>query len=350
MKIIIDAKIPYIKDAIKQITEDVVYLPGNAFTAAAVKDADALIVRTRTTCDAALLQNSRVKFIATATIGYDHIDQQYLQKAGITWKNAPGCNAASVAQYIGSSLLLLERDKKMVLQNLTIGIVGVGHVGKEVKKMAERLGLHILCCDPPRAAQEGPDGFVSLATIAEQCDIITFHTPLSRLGKYATYHVADSAFFASTIHHPIIINTSRGEVIDTTALLTALKSHQVADAIMDVWEEEPSINTQLLQQVFLGTPHIAGYSADGKANATKQALDALCTFFHLDYPFHIEPPAPAKKLLVATSWKEAFLQMYNPLEDSNRLKESPDKFEFFRGNYPLRREEKAYTIQYQTTL
>ena len=196
MKVVIDHKIPYIKEAIEKIADEVVFLPGHAFTREVVKDADALIVRTRTHCTRELLEGSQVKFIATATIGYDHIDVDYCREAGITWTNCPGCNAGSVEQYVHSVLLLLEREKGLELEKSTIGIVGVGHVGSRVKRMAESLGMKVLLNDPPRA-DKGEQGFVDLETIARECDVITFHTPLNREGTYATYHLVDEDFLFS---------------------------------------------------------------------------------------------------------------------------------------------------------
>lgn len=269
MKVIIDHKIPYIKEAISRIADEVVFLPGNAFTKEEVKDADALIVRTRTTCNRELLEGSQVKFIATATIGYDHIDTEYCREAGITWTNCPGCNAGSVEQYVHSVLLLLKREKGLDLEKSTIGIVGVGHVGSRVKRMAEGVGMKVLLNDPPRAEQ-GESGFVDLETIARECDVITFHTPLSREGRYATFHLVNHEFLVSLKRTPYIINSSRGEVVDTDALLVALAAGKVRDVVIDTWENEPDINHELLDVAFLATPHIAGYSADGKANATRK--------------------------------------------------------------------------------
>ncbi|MEG1839165.1 MAG: NAD(P)-dependent oxidoreductase, partial [Bacteroidaceae bacterium] len=273
MKVVIDDKIPYIKEAIEKIADKVVYLPGTKFTPEVVKDADALIVRTRTHCNQQLLAGSSVKFIATATIGYDHIDTEYCRKAGIQWTNAPGCNSSSVAQYIHSTLLLLRNEKGITLEKACIGIVGVGNVGSKVKAVAESLGMRVLLNDPPRA-DESKDTFCDLATIAQECDIITFHTPLNREGKYKTFHLADEKFFNSLGKQAVIINTSRGEVVETFALLQALNENKIKEAVIDVWENEPDINLSLLNSVFLGTPHIAGYSADGKANATRMSLES----------------------------------------------------------------------------
>ena len=323
MKVIIDHKIPYIKEAVSRIADEVVFLPGNAFTKEAVKDADALIVRTRTKCNRELLEGSQVKFIATATIGYDHIDTEYCREAGITWTNCPGCNAGSVEQYVHSALLLLEEKKGLDLKNATIGVVGVGHVGSRVARMAEELGMKVLLNDPPRAEQ-GESGFVDLATIARECDVITFHTPLNREGIYRTYHLVDEDFLFSLERTPFVINSSRGEVVDTASLLVALAAGKVKAAVVDTWEYEPRISRELMEVAFLATPHIAGYSADGKANATRRSLEALCRFFGIEANFCILPPEGPKG--------------YDPTQDSEWLKASPEKFEWFRGNYPLRRE------------
>lgn len=345
MKVIVDNKIPYIKEAIEKIADEVVFVPGSAFTPEIVKDADALIIRTRTRCNRELLNGSRVKFIATATIGYDHIDTEYCLEAGISWTNAPGCNSASVAQYLHSTLLLLEREKGIALKEACIGIIGVGNVGRKVADVARSLGMKVLLNDPPRQEQEGGKVFSDLETIAGECDIITFHTPLNRTGKYCTFHLANKQFFNSLAKKAVIINTSRGEVIETSALLEALESGQVAEAIIDVWENEPEINRTLLDQVFLGTPHIAGYSADGKANATRMSLEAICRFFDIRADFKILPPAPAHSTLTVKEEADAYLEMYNPQRDSNALKTYPEMFEQLRGDYPLRREKEAYKIE-----
>lgn len=335
MKVVIDHKIPYIKEEICRIADEVVFLPGNAFTKEDVKDADALIVRTRTKCNRGLLEGSQVKFIATATIGYDHIDTAYCQEAGITWTNCPGCNAGSVEQYIHSVLLLLKREKDLDLTNATIGIVGVGYVGTRVARMAEELGMKVLLNDPPRAEQ-GEPSFVDLKTIARECDVITFHTPLNREGDYRTFHLADEDFLFSLKRTPYIINSSRGEVVDTAALLAALAAGKVKDAIIDTWEYEPNISRELMEVAFLATPHIAGYSADGKANATRMSLEALCRFFHIEATFDVTPDKV--DIHFSDDKEEAFLQAYNPKRDSEWLKACPEKFEWFRGNYPVRRE------------
>ena len=344
MKVIVDNKIPFIKEAIEKIADEVVYAPGKDFTPSLVKDADALIISTRTHCNRGLLEGSKVKFIATATIGFDHIDTEYCREAGITWTNAPGCNSASVAQYLHSSLILLQESKGINLSEATIGIIGVGNVGSKVAKVAQELGMRILLNDLPREDKEGKQNFSSLQTLAKECNVLTFHVPLYKEGKYRTYHLADTAFFQSLKQKPVIINTSRGEVIETDALLNALETKLISDAIIDVWENEPAINLTLLKKVFLGTPHIAGYSADGKANATRMSLDALCRYFNIQADYQIIPPAPSQPQITAETLSDAYLQIYDPRQDSNALKTHPELFEKLRGDYPLRREKKAYTI------
>ncbi len=334
MKIIVDDKIPYIREALDSLPCEAIYLPGSAVTAKDVHDADALIVRTRTRCDKHLLEGSRVQFIATATIGYDHLDTGYLQQAGINWTNCPGCNAGSVAQYLRSSLLLLQQERGVILSGSTLGIVGVGHVGTLVRQVGQELGMRVLCCDPPRVEQ-GEKSFLPLETLMKESDILTFHVPLVTGGNHPTLHMADEQFFRALARKPIIINTSRGEVVDTKALTSALEQGLIRDAIIDVWEHEPDIDLHLLDCVYLGTPHIAGYSADGKANATRMVLEALCNHFHFPQKeFHITPPS-----LPPDTDTNNPLALYDPRRDSHALKVAPEKFEYLRGNYPLRREK-----------
>lgn len=336
MKVIVDNKIPYIREALAELADEVVYLPGKAFTPDIVRDADALITRTRTLCNRDLLAGSKVQFIGTATIGFDHIDTAYCKEAGITWSNCPGCNAGAVEQYIHSVLLLLQQEKGLKLKNACIGIVGVGHVGSRIKQLAERLGMKVLLNDPPREAQ-GESGFTDLQTLAQCCDVITFHTPLVKQGNFPTYHLANESFFASLQRQPYIINTSRGEVIDENALREALNKGLIKDAVIDVWEHEPNIALDLLNRIFIGTPHIAGYSADGKANATRMTLEAFCKFFGKEMKFTILPtdmPHPPFDSNEAIRQ----LQIYDPRRDCAELRNHPELFEQLRGDYPLRRE------------
>ena len=337
MKIIIDDKIPYIKEAAEKIAEEVIYAPGKDFTRKLVQDADALIIRTRTHCNRELLEGSKVKFIATATIGFDHIDTEYCKQAGIEWANAPGCNSASVAQYIQSSLLIWKSLRNKKPDELTIGIIGVGNVGSKVAKVAQDFGMRVLLNDLPREEKEGNITFTSLEKIAEECDIITFHVPLYKEGKYKTYHLADENFFRSLQRKPVVINTSRGEVIETNALLEAINNGTISDAVIDVWEHEPEINRKLLEKVLIGTPHIAGYSADGKANATRMVLESFCRFFGKEMKFSIVPPEQPH-VLYDSNENVRQLQMYNPHLDCEVLRTHPETFEQLRSEYHLRRE------------
>ena len=337
MKIVVDDKIPYIRETICQLADEVVFLGGAAISADDVKDADVLVVRTRTRCNQQLLEGSKVQLVVTATIGYDHIDTEWLESAGIRWTNCPGCNSGSVAQYVESTLLLLEQKKGLSLRQSTIGIVGCGHVGSKVKAVAERLGMRVLVCDPPLASTPSPltSHFVSLDEIERNSDIITFHVPLTKEGDYATWHLADDDFFHRLSRVPYIINTSRGEVVDNKALLLAIEEGRVRDAIIDVWENEPHPDATLLDKVFIGTPHIAGYSADGKTNADNMVIDAICQQFGLSHPGLIAPPALPKDF----HYTGNPLELYNPMDDSQKLKAEPSHFEQLRNNYPLRREK-----------
>ena len=344
MRILIDDKIPYIKGQAERLGETV-YKNGGSITTEDVRDVDVLITRTRTHCNKALLEGSSVKFIATATIGFDHIDTAYLTEAGIEWTNCPGCNAGSVGQYISSCLLLLSEAGKINLGNCTVGVVGVGHVGTKVVTAVEKLGCHLLLCDPPRAEKEGKEGFSTFDEVMNQADVITFHTPLTRDGAHPTFHMADTEFFNHLAKRPVIINSARGEVVCNSAIKKALNEGKISAAIIDTWENEPNIDLELLDKVFLGTPHIAGYSADGKACGSRMALEAVARHFGMDDHFDIQPPAISADFnYYAEDIHEGRptnspLRLYNPRRDSDALKAHPEQFEYLRGHYPLRREK-----------
>lgn len=325
MKAIVDDKIPFIRGQIEQLVDEVTYMPGSTISALDVSDADILIVRTRTRCNQSLLEGSSVKLIVTATIGFDHVDTDYCTSHGIEWTNCPGCNAHSVCCYVMNAIEAMDANHGPT----TIGIVGVGHVGTEVAIAARKQGMHLLLCDPLRQQRderfEPYIPFVSLNQIAAEADIITFHTPLTTEGLYPTYHLADTAFFSHLKRQPIIINASRGAVVDNSALFRALQTGQVQDAVIDTWEGEPlNINTHLLQRVSIGTPHIAGYSVNGKANATRMTLNYVARFLGIPFEPHIEIPT-AEKLSVDTL-----------LSDSVNLKHNPSLFEALRERYPIR--------------
>jgi erythronate-4-phosphate dehydrogenase len=353
MKIIADDKIPFLKGVLESCAE-VVYLPGAKVTPADVKDADAIITRTRTKCNEKLLSGSTVKFIATATIGYDHIDTGWVEANGIGWTNAPGCNSSSVAQYISSVLLNIACKHKISLRGKTLGVVGVGNVGSKVAKVGEALGMRVLLNDPPRADKEGTDAFVDLAQVVVESDFITMHVPLDKDGKYPTYHLGNSELFKTMKDSAFYINSSRGAVCDNSALKEALRAGDISGAVLDVWENEPDLDLELLDLVEFGTPHIAGYSADGKANGTAMSVNALSEFFGLDFTdwYPSDVPFPEKtsiKISSEGSFEEKMLAAvslsYNIKDDSDRLRNSPETFEKQRGDYPLRREFPVFRIE-----
>jgi erythronate-4-phosphate dehydrogenase len=355
MKIVADNTVPYLKGILEPVVE-VVYLSAGEFTPEAVRDADALIVRSIDKCTRELLTGSRVKLITTATIGFDHIDTQFCADAGITWMNAPGCNAVSVSQYMLGALIDLSLKTHESLKGKTIGIVGVGHVGKEVEKVCSAMGINILRNDPPREEIEGKAGFVDLKTIAEESDIVTFHTPLTKEGRFATRHLANADFFNRLKRKPWYINASRGAVHDTAALLKAYQNGQISEMVIDCWENEPNISHELLHAATVATPHIAGFSADGKANGTRTCLQNIARFFHL----HLEkigeviPPSPSEPIIdlnkfASNRTEQAILKTFNPLVPDKALREEPEKFECFRANYPHPREYKAYSIANATS-
>lgn len=352
MNIIADRNIPYLKGIAEQYG-NVTYLDGAAFTNEAIKNADTLIVRTVTHFDEKILKGTNVKLICSATIGYDHIDTDYCDSHDITWKNAPGSNSSSVQQYIVSSLISIARKKGFDLKDKTIGIIGVGNVGKKVAKACEILGMKILLNDPPRQQTESLPDFVSLDTIIEEADIITFHTPLIKEGKYKTYHLADQHFFSQLQREPIIINSARGAIIDTSAIKKALKDNLISGAIIDCWEQEPLIDIEFMNLVDIATPHIAGYSADGKANATRMSLESIANFYGLTKEplLQVKAPEPTNPIIDLKNFEKSenpefdvILQTYNPNSDYERLKTFPETFKRLRNEYPLRREYPAYIV------
>lgn len=353
-KVVVDRKIPFIEGVLEKHAE-VVYLEGNQISKESVRDADALIVRTRTKCNRELLEGTSVRFIATATIGYDHIDTAFCESHNITWTNAAGCNSSSVQQYVAAALLQIAEVLKIELAGKTIGIVGVGHVGSKVAALGRALGMRVLLNDPPRERREGTKEFVPLETIARNADIITLHVPLTLEGTDKTYHLVDEKFLQGLRKDQSLINSSRGEVVDNKALKKCLKGRKLAACVLDVWENEPEIDPELLGLVEIGTPHIAGYSADGKANGTSMSVQAFSRFFELDlnnwYPEKV--PLTANMVLELDCWNltdqgaigNLIQRTYDILSDDAKLRLSPKTFERQRGEYPLRREFPVYTTR-----
>ncbi len=354
MKIVCDNKIPFLKGVLEPFAQ-VVYLPGKETPPEVVRDADALITRTRTKCNEALLKGSQVQVIATATIGFDHIDTAWCDRNGIFWENAPGCNSGSVQQYIASVLVTLARKYGFCLADKTLGVVGVGHVGRKVARIASLLGMKVLLNDPPRARKEGPEGFVGLDELCSQSDLITVHVPLQREGEDATWHLFDRARLESLRPDQILINSSRGPVVDNAALKDVLLSGGLKAAVLDVWEGEPDLDPGLVDALAISTPHIAGYSADGKANGTSAAVQTVSRTLGLPLAtWEVEEiPAPPQALLftVEAAGKslqdvltEAVLHTYDVSQDSDALRGALDQFERLRGDYPVRREFPAFTV------
>ena len=354
IKVVADSKIPFLRGVLEPYA-DIQYMPGRDISSDQIRDADALIIRTRTKCNKELLEGSNVKFIATATIGFDHIDTDYCASRKITWQNAPGCNSSSVEQYVLAALLVLSAEKNFSLAGSTIGIIGVGHVGTKIKRIAKLLGMNIHLNDPPRERQEGGSDFVTPERIIQESDIISFHVPLIMTGQDKTFHMVNNMFLNDLRKKVHLINTSRGEVIEEKALKNAIVSGKLGSVVLDVWENEPLVNKDLLEIVNIATPHIAGYSLDGKANGTKMSVRALSKFFNLGLdhwtPDSIPMPLDNKIVVNATGKNleaiinEAVLKTYNILEDDATFRKSISSFEERREHYPPRREYGAYTIQ-----
>jgi len=354
LRIIADEKIPFLHGVLEPYAE-VIYLPGHQINGKSVKKADALLIRTRTICDKSLLEGTCVKFIATATIGFDHIDTEYCKLNNITWVNAPGCNSSSVQQYISVALLMIAHSHGFNLSEKTLGIIGVGNVGLKVLAVANLLGMKVKLNDPPKVRNENIKGFIALDEILETSEIITIHVPLIRHGGDKTFHLFDSGNIEKMKKGAWLINSSRGEVIETNALKKALSSGKLGGAVLDVWENEPYIDLELLKRVFISTPHIAGYSSDGKANGTSQVVRSLSNYFGLPlhdfYPPNLPAPAQAEIVIEGAGKSnievvyEAVLHTYPIMDDHNRLQYSPETFELQRSQYPIRREFKEYTVR-----
>lgn len=344
--VIIESHIPYIRGVFENAGVDALYLAPEQFTARAVRSADALIVRTRTRINRELLEGSAVKIVATATIGTDHIDLDWCAGAGIAVANAPGCNAPAVAQYVMASVAsLINRP----ISQYTLGVVGVGNVGSLVTRWARALDMQVLLCDPVRqhAVSQGleqpahlampltGEQWASMDEIARRCNIITFHTPLTASGPHPTHHLLDLDMVNSLQRAPIVINSARGAVCSTQALLHGLDTGKIHHAVIDCWEHEPNISPALLERAAIATPHIAGYSAPGKVRATQAALDAVCRHLGLPPLKALAPEPPQVPMSVSV---RSLLQTYNPFDDTRALCSNPAAFENLRNNYTLRPE------------
>ncbi len=340
MKIVADSNIPFLEGVFEPYAQ-VVYIDGIGITRKDLEDADAMIIRTRTRCNADLLDGTPVSMIATATIGTDHIDLDYCAAHGIEVHNAQGCNAGGVMQYVFSALYGTASRKSIKLDNPVIGIVGVGNVGRKVEHMARHLGFGILRCDPPRAAAEGPEGFCSLEYLLEHSNIVTLHTPLDG----TTRGMAGEEFFRMMRPGAFFINASRGEVVDDDALLDAIP--KLGPVIIDTWNHEPDINLELMDRTDIATPHIAGYSFQGKLNGTASSVQAVARHFGIAdlydfYPRYDESEhAPVHLNLKGKNQGEitsVFQYNYPIFTDDFMFRLAPGDFEKLRSEYRYRRE------------
>ena len=346
MKIVADSNIPFAKEAFAKLG-DVEVLKASEFSPERLRDCDILICRSTRRIDAALLDGTQVKFVGTAVIGTDHVDLEYLERRGIGFANAPGSNANSVSEYITSAIVTLTMEMNKTLQGLSIGVVGVGNVGRCVVAKMQALGLRVIQNDPPLQRTTGDAIFRPLEELV-QADIITLHVPLTKSGPDATYHMADAKFFDAMKEGAIFINAARGAVVDSAALHKTVDCGKITAVVLDTWENEPLIDTKLVEKVAIGTPHIAGHSFDGKVNGTKMIYDAVCKFLGVaaDWnPASLMPPADEPELEIDATGhsdddviRHAVRKLYNVLRDDKALRSIPT--DDSRGEYfnKLRRE------------
>ena len=360
MLIVADENIPLL-DAFFAGFGEIRRYPGRAIDAACVKDADVLLVRSVTRVDRQLLEGSKVRFVGTCTIGTDHLALDYFAEAGIHWSSAPGCNARGVVDYVLGSLLTLAELEGVELGKRVYGVVGAGEVGGRLVRVLHGLGWKVLVCDPLRQASEGGD-FVDLATIVEQCDVISLHTPLQRGGEHPTWHLLDESLLARLRPGAWLINASRGPVVDNAALRELLLDREDLHAVLDVWEGEPQVDLQLADLCTLATPHIAGYSLDGKQRGTAQIYQAFCRVQGEPEQVRLADllPAPALAQIeldagAEPAWALATLcrAVYDPRRDDadfrRSLSDDPAEqraaFDLLRKQYPVRREIEGLAVR-----
>ncbi|WP_318377887.1 4-phosphoerythronate dehydrogenase PdxB [Enterobacter sp.] len=355
MKILVDENMPYARDLFSRLG-DVVPVPGRPIPVEKLAGADALMVRSVTKVNESLLKDTAIQFVGTATAGTDHVDESWLDSAGIAFSAAPGCNAIAVVEYVFSSLLMLAERDGFTLTDRTVGIVGVGNVGSRLQARLEALGVRTLLCDPPRADRGDEGDFHPLETLVREADILTFHTPLFKDGPYKTLHLADEALISSLKPGAILINACRGPVVDNAALLRCLNAGQDLSVVLDVWEPEPDLNVELLTQVDIGTPHIAGYTLEGKARGTTQVFEAYSEFLGKRQQVALDTLLPAPEFgritlhgpLDQPTLKRLVHLVYDVRRDDAPLRKVagiPGEFDKLRKNYLERREWSSLYIQ-----
>jgi erythronate-4-phosphate dehydrogenase len=351
MKIVADHKIPFLKGVFEPFAE-VVYLPGDKIKKAQLNDADALLTRSITQCDSELLEGSSVKLIASATIGDDHIDKEFCQSKNIKWTTAQGCNANAVVQYFTAGLLSVSEKAGFVVKDKTIAIIGVGNIGLKVEKVCRAMGMKVLLNDPPRERVEGKMNFSDLEIIQKEADIITFHVPLTYGGVDKTFHLFDPTFVEKLSKPVILFNTSRGPIVDSEALKYGKEQGKISHLILDVWEGEPIIDPEVLELTTIGTPHIAGYSIEGKAKATEMVVQSVFELFNLPL-INWKPDLGLKNEILEIdlmdlneqqSLQKLFQAVYNIQKDDGLLRKNPSEFERLRGRYVFRRENSGFIL------
>ncbi|WDE96279.1 4-phosphoerythronate dehydrogenase [Lentisphaera profundi] len=345
MKIVADDRIPYLQGALENFAE-VKYIAGAKINTQDMLDADVLITRTRTQVNRELLENSSIKLVVTATIGHDHIDKKYLEERGVIWKNCPGCNSGSVATYIASLLATMMSDHGFQSKGKTFGLVGCGNVGKRVKKVAEALGMKVLINDPPRALAEGKENFCNLETVLNQSDIISIHVPYIRSGEYKTSALFDDSKLSQMKEGAWLVNSSRGGIIVENDLEKYLDDNSI-NAVLDVWENEPNLDLELMKKCKVISSHIAGYSVDGKANGTSMSVRHIAEFFDLNLKEWqaTNLPLEDKKIQVKEGelgLVKAIKEAYDIMDDDKKLRCTAENFEINRGQYEAHRDLANY--------
>lgn len=356
MKIIVDENIEFGKEAFEQIGE-VSLVHGRKITNEILKETEILIVRSITDVNEQLLKNTPVKFVGTATIGTDHLDKEYLASTNIEYASAPGCNAYAVAEYVLTAISHIAHHNSFNLEDKSLGVVGFGNIGTKITRFAKAIGMKVVVNDPP-LKREGYDFNFSDLEEALNCDIITLHVPLNKSGIDKTFHLLDEEKINKLRPGTILINTSRGAVVDNTALLNRLKNKNDITVVLDVWENEPAANQELLTKAYFGTQHIAGYSYEGKVNGTVMIYNSLSDFLNIEKTWEPELAAvsdnaiePAQNEI--TKLLHTITSKIYPIEnDSNNLKsksqlnatEFAAQYDLLRKNYKLRREFNNYKI------
>lgn len=355
VKILVDENMPYARELFSRLG-DVTAVPGRPIPVSELADADALMVRSVTKVNADLLDGKAIKFVGTATAGCDHVDETYLQQAGIAFSAAPGCNAIAVVEYVFSSLLMLAERDGFKLTDRTVGIIGVGNVGSRLQARLKAFGIRTLLCDPPRADRGDEGDFQPLETLVREADVLTFHTPLFKDGVYKSLHLADEKLISSLKPGSILINACRGPVVDNAALLKCLENGQDLSVVLDVWEPEPELNVALLDKVDIGTAHIAGYTLEGKARGTTQVFEAYSEFIGQKQQVALDTLLPAPEFgritlhgpLDQATLKRLVHLVYDVRRDDAPLRKVagiPGEFDKLRKNYQERREWSSLYIQ-----